>query len=187
VAQDELLHAFLLSEQMETDGRDYYLKLADQSVNERGRALFRHLAAQEDVHRQRLREILATMQKGGEIPLLEVPHDAEKLRTIFSQAVGNLEGDIAAPEAETDAVRIALEMERRSIEFYEAQAKEARDENARCYYRALVSEEKRHHAALLEYCDYVTDPDGWVVSKTRLAPGACFLPGAAGNVSQVEW
>ena len=55
--QDKTLEALQTAIQMEIDGKEYYLKISLESSNELGGKLLASLAAEEDIHRQKLGNI----------------------------------------------------------------------------------------------------------------------------------
>jgi rubrerythrin len=186
--QQELLTALLEAEKMEVEGKEFYLKMSLNSVNERGRQLFRILAEEEDNHRQDFRQIYQSLLSEKETPDLDFPPEKEnRLHSLFPQTVEEVEKEIKAPKAELEAIDTAIGMEKQGIDFYFSQASKAYSPKVRRFYRELVLEEKRHKATLEDYRKYVIDPAGWLVSKTMPSLGCSLLPNSTGNVSDIEW
>lgn len=185
---EELLSALREAEQMEVNGKAFYLEMGRKSVNERGRELFQILAEEEDVHRQDFRQIYQAALSGKEIPGLKFPSEKDnRLHSLFRQTVEEVEREIKAPPAELEAIDTAIGMEQHGIEFYLEQAGKAEFPVVRRFYQDLANEEKRHKATLQDYRKYAVDPAGWLVNKTTPSLGCCLLPQATGNVSEVEW
>lgn len=186
--QEELLAALKYAEQMEIDGKAYYLKMSRASVNKRGRELFEMLAAEEDVHREDFRKIFKAVSEGHDIPEHEFdPEDEHKMKTLFSQAIDELEQEINAPAGELEAIDTAIQMEQGGIDFYRQQADRAKFANVCRFYSDLACEEERHKKTLEDYRRYAVDPEGWLVDKTKPSLGACLLPNAEGGASELEW
>jgi rubrerythrin len=184
----KLLDALRKAEQIEIDGKAWYLKLAEASVNTRGRALFRLLAAEEDVHREDFRRIYEAARDGREAPASSTAvADCTRLRHLFSQSAPDLEAEIKATSGELEAIETAVRMEQGGLDHYRKLAAGEKDPATRRFYQALIRQEESHKSALLDYKAYVTDPEGWLVSKGGPSPGACFLPGAVGGASEAEW
>ncbi|MFA5317527.1 MAG: ferritin family protein [Dehalococcoidales bacterium] len=185
---EKLLAALQEAEKMEVDGKTFYLEMSRKSVNQRGRELFQILAEEEDVHRQDFRKIYDAVLSGLEIPGHEIlSEEASKLHSLFCQAVEEVEKEIKAPAAELEAIDTAIRMEQDGIDFYLNQARKAEFPRVRRFYRELADEEKRHKATLEDYRKYAVDPAGWLVNKTIPSLGACLLPHATGDVSEIEW
>jgi rubrerythrin len=172
---------------MELDGKEFYLRMGKDSVNVRGRELFHRLADEEDIHRGDFKMIYEVISNNKSWPDMTVKHKSEALQTIFSQALDEIDREIAAPQTEFEAIELAIEMETKSIQFYEDQSEEAKYNKERKFYQALVDEEQKHKKALIDYKRYISDPAGWVVSKTKPAAGSSFLPNSTGIFSNIEW
>ncbi|MEW6143041.1 MAG: ferritin family protein [Chloroflexota bacterium] len=185
---NKLLEALRVAEQMEIDGKAFYLKMAEASVNRRGRELFRVLASEEDVHRDDFRRIYEAFRDGKPAPSSGTEcAGCTRIRKLFSQAVPDLEADIKATPAEVEAIDTAVGMEQGGIDYYRNLSAGETDPVVKRFYEALVEQEESHKAALLDYRKYVLDPEGWLVSKTRPSAGSCFTPRAAGEASEMEW
>lgn len=186
--QEQLLAALKHAEQMEIDGKAYYLKMSQASVNQRGRELFQMLAVEEDVHREDFRKIYLAVSQGEDIPQHDFDaEDERKMKTLFSQAIEEVEREISAPATELEGIDIAIKMEQGGIDFYRQQAARAEFPNVRRFYSDLACEEERHKATLEDYRRYAVDPAGWLVNKTSPSLGACMLPNAEGSISDLEF
>ncbi|MBU2608587.1 MAG: hypothetical protein KKF26_04645, partial [Chloroflexi bacterium] len=60
--QDKALAAVKMAIQMETDGKEFYLKAGEASGNELGKKLLTQLAAEEDIHRRKFVQIFETIR-----------------------------------------------------------------------------------------------------------------------------
>jgi rubrerythrin len=184
----KLLEALRVAEQMEIEGKAFYLKMAEASVNRRGRELFRVLASEEDVHRDDFKRIYEALSRGNPPPSSGTAcADCTRIRKLFSQAAPDLEADIKATPEELKAIDTAVEMEQGGIDYYRSLSAGETEPVVRRFYEALVEQEESHKAALLDYRKYIVDPDGWLVSKARPSAGSCFTPRAAGETSEMEW
>jgi len=188
VVNSKLLEALRTAEQMEVDGKAFYLKMAESSVNRRGRELSRVLASEEDVHRDDFKRIYEAFKDGRPVPPSGTAcADCTRIRKLFSQAAPDLEADIRATPDELEAIDAAVGMEQGGIDYYRSLSAGETDPVVRRFYEALVEQEENHKAALLDYRSYVLDPEGWLVSKTRPSAGSCFTPRAVGEASEMEW
>ncbi len=186
--QEQLLEGINIAIQMETDGKQYYLKMSQTSANKRGKELFRILAIEEDRHIADFKSIYNNIrgERGWEI----VPkhHDENTtLKTVFSQAIEEIEQEIKALDSELDAIQVAVSMEEKSYDLYISRSKVALYESERKFYQALANEEKKHKEALLDYRKYILDPAGWLVGKTFPNLGSGYLPRSSGAASPFEW
>jgi len=164
--QDKTLEALQIAIQMETDGKEYYLKTSQESSNELGKKLLQSLAAEEDVHRQNFVEIYDSIRSKKAWPETNFqPTGGRRLRTIFAETLEHAGPDIKAPATELDAVKTAMDMENKTLDFYNSQSKTANYNAEKAFYEALASEEKEHHFVLLDYYEYLKDPAAWFVKK----------------------
>lgn len=185
---NRLLEALRTAEQMEIDGKAFYLKMAEASVNRRGRELFRVLASEEDVHRDDFKRIYEAIKDGVAVPPTGTAvSDCTRIRRLFSQAAPDLEADIRATREELEAIDTAVGMEQGGIDYYRKLESAETDPLVRRFYEALIRQEESHRAALLDYRAYVLDPEGWLVGKSRPSAGLCFTPRATGEASEMEW
>ncbi len=73
--------------------------------------------------------------------------------------------NISSNPSELDAVKIAIDKEKKSYDFYERQVINATYDAEKGFYRNLAAEERVHELALIDYYDYLSDPAGWFVKK----------------------
>jgi len=164
--QDKTLNALQTSIQMEIDGKEYYLKASRESGDELGKKLLQSLAAEEDIHRQKFEQIYNTMRVKKDWPATDFqPDGGQRLRTIFTQATGEIGSKVKAPATELDAVKTAMDMENKTYDFYTRQVEQATYDAEREFYNTLAGEEKEHHLVLLDYYQYLKDPAAWFVEK----------------------
>jgi len=157
--------------QIERDGYKFYHEAADRAVGERGRNMFRGLAADEEKHLRILLVEYRALELGQgwvdpaqalekefeldpanpDLPGEEYP----QLSPIFTPArEPSLEGDIAALE-------FGMETERLSYELYRKSAEEQTDSAAKQAYELLAKEENRHYEILQSSRDYLVDNQTW--------------------------
>ncbi len=168
IEQDKTLEALQIAIQMETDGKEYYLKASQESSNELGKKLLQSLATEEDIHRQKFEEIYNAIRSRKAWPVSDFQHDGGKrLRTIFAKTTEEMGSNIESLTTELDAVQTAMSMENKTYDFYKSQGGSATYNAERDFYETLAAEEREHHLILLDYYEYLKDPAGWFVKKER--------------------
>jgi rubrerythrin len=151
---------------MEKDGKAFYLKASQASTNEMGQQLLKSLAAEEDIHIKVFTKIYEAVRNKQGWPEINFAADGgEKVKTIFEQAMGKINGQAKALTTELVAVQTAMSMENKSYDFYKSQSRQATHNAERDFYEALASQERGHHRVLLDYYEYLKDPAGWFVNK----------------------
>jgi rubrerythrin len=162
--QSKTLEALQTAIKMEIDGKKYYQKMSQSSGNELGGRLFQSLAAEEDIHRKKFAEIYKNLQANKAWPKVEfTPHGGKELKTLFAIASEN----VKSTDSELAAIRTAMDMENKTHDFYQEQARLASFEAEKKYYSTLAGEESAHHAVLLDYFEYLRNPAGWFTMKER--------------------
>jgi len=164
--QDKTLEGLKTAIQMEIDGKQFYLKASRESRNEAGRKLLESLAAEEDVHRQKFEEIFKSIRDQNAWPEVDYKSDGgSSLRTLFARAMEQEGESSKAAQSELDAVQTAVSMEGKTYDFYIAQSLSTPYPAARDFYDALAAQEREHQFILLDYQEYLKNPEGWFVSK----------------------
>lgn len=164
--QDKALQAMQMAIQMENDGREYYLLMSQQSSNNLGKKLMETLAAEEEQHRQRFKEIYNVLRNKKAWPVINIPSGQGKmLRNIFTQAAEDIIVDNIQLDTELDAVKTALDMESKSYDFYKKQETSATYPAEKDFYQNVAYEEWQHHLVLIDYYEYLKDPASWFTSK----------------------
>jgi rubrerythrin len=162
--QEKTLEALKTAIKMEIDGKRYYQKMSQTSDNKLGIRLFQRLAAEEDIHRMIFEDIYKAIQLKKAWPKVGYnPNKGKELKTLFSLA----SQDAKSSSSELQAIQTAMDMENKTRDFYQDQAAKASFEAERKYYLTLVGEESAHHAALLDYYEYLKNPEGWFTMKER--------------------
>jgi len=158
------IEALKMALQMEIDGKTFYLKAAKASGNALGNKLFNTLAKEEDAHRLKFKAIFEAIQAKENWPEVEIEQVAEaELKTVFAQAPAQLE----LRSSEMADVQIALDMENKTRDFYQAQAAKASFKIEKDYYQVLAKEETQHHKALFDYSEYLKNPADYYTMKER--------------------
>ena len=164
--QANTLQGLQIAIQMEIDGKKFYLKTSEESGNELGRELLQKLAAEEDVHRHNFEIIYDGISRKKTWPTTNFkPDRGQKLRTIFAAASEEIGARIKAATTEMDAIKMAMDMEIKSYDFYKSQSQAAAYSAQKDFYEAVAAEEREHHLILLDYYEYLNDPAAWFVAK----------------------
>ena len=114
---DKTLEALQIAIQMESDGKEYYLKVSQESSNELGRKLLESLATEEDIHRQKFEGIYDAIRNKRAWPVITFqPDRAKELRTIFARATEELGSKVEVLATELDTIEKAMDMENKTCD-----------------------------------------------------------------------
>ncbi|WP_297091653.1 ferritin family protein [Thermococcus sp.] len=132
------LEALALALEVEKAELKFYIRLAKKASDERAKKMFLFLAGEEAEHWDIFEEKFA----GALVEKCELPAvDMEALdRLLVKVEEENL--------SEVDAVKIGMEQEKLTWEFYERAAKEAEHESVRRIFEELAKVEKAHYELL---------------------------------------
>lgn len=151
--------------QMEQDGRKFYEAAARNAKDQGTREIFEYLANGEVYHIKRIQEIYDSLARDPhwEESMCEFSPPVEDPK-IFSAALAK--GNMGAGTADDlKALEIGMQMESRSIEFYQRLARQAQDPKERRFLLSLVNEERGHYNFLADYRNYLVDPADWYFIK----------------------
>ena len=157
---EKTIEAIKTAIQMEEDGYKYYMSAAEETNNEMGKAMFKQLAKDEMEHRRVFSAMFdqladrSTWQKLAEqtpgIP--QVPVFKERAKEL-DQSKGMAE--------DANALRIGMENEKKSIEYYEKTALETNDKQARAIFNNIKEQEEYHYNLLQAELDSVMGTGFW--------------------------
>ncbi|MFO7772621.1 MAG: ferritin family protein [Dehalococcoidia bacterium] len=151
---------------MEVEGKEFYQKASQKSSNRLAKELFEQLATEEDVHRRKFEEIYQALKRGQNWPDTEPPSEqGKKLKSLFAIATKALGSKGKAAESELDAIKMAMDMEIKSRDFYHSRSEESTLPVEKRFYEALAGEERGHHLALVDSYEYLSDPAGWFTRR----------------------
>jgi rubrerythrin len=146
--------------QLEKDGRAFFEQAAEETKNELGKKMFRKLAADEIRHLQVFKKMFETLtdpktwsQLCKEGPSRErMPFFGEKAKTRKAAEKG---------AGELSALRQALEVERKAIDFFRQVAQDTDDADARRIFETIAREETSHYDLIQAQIDSVTHSGFW--------------------------
>ncbi len=146
------LEALALALEVEKTELKFYIRLARKARDERARKMFLFLAKEEAEHWDLFEEkFLEEVVEKCELPAV----DREMLGKLIVQTdEGNL--------SEVDAVKIGMEQEKLTWEFYEKAAEEAEHDSVRRLFEELARIEKSHYELLKAQYDSVMKTGIWM-------------------------
>jgi len=146
------LEALALALEVEKAELNFYIRLARKAGNERARKMFLFLAGEEAEHWSIFEEnFVRKLVEECELPAVD-KEVLEKL--LVSAEEENL--------SEVDAVRIGMEQEKLTWEFYEKAAEEAEHEAVRRVFEELAKVEKAHYELLKAQYDSLMKTGIWM-------------------------
>ncbi|KPK62210.1 MAG: hypothetical protein AMK73_06530 [Planctomycetes bacterium SM23_32] len=157
----ELKQALDQARKLEMDGIEFYTQAAEGCGVLSGKRMFESFAADE---RRHLR-IITDLAEGIGVDVAGMPMPRDEIRTLFTEATERLGDYVEATSDESDAVRVAMGMEKESYDLYAGQAETADDEAVRQLFERLAREENQHYEMLENTIEYLTSNEEWFLWK----------------------
>ncbi|HXX53015.1 MAG TPA: ferritin family protein [Thermodesulfovibrionales bacterium] len=126
----------------------FYHHAAERTVNPIGKRVFLSVMESEKKH---LRDLRAILKEGHTAHCSVYP--ASKIR-VFLKKISVIKDD-------TEALKIAMEMEKESIELYGKLSKQVRTGKEKAFFQNLLSEEQQRYAELSDICLFLSDSCSW--------------------------
>jgi rubrerythrin len=150
------MNAIEIAIKMETDAIDFYRAASEKVQNSVGKKMFLSIMEDEKRHLQMLTDIF----KGLDIKAEDI-HPMKKIKSIFEEYREEMMERAEATEDEMNAFRIAMDMEKKGMEFYEKAAKDAPSEKERELFKRLVKEEEQHYAVFSNTYFFMQNTGSW--------------------------
>ena len=149
---------------LELDGRAFYRRAAIVTAHPSGKRMFLRLADQEQNHVEELGALFADLVGVAEWQQIAAE---EAANTQQSPVIAQLEVAVAARghgavADDTQALRIAMELERRALSFFDGLIAHAADPNQRALLQELADEERFHYDCLQTQLDSVLNVGIWL-------------------------
>lgn len=150
---------------IEREGREFYLKAAQTTQDERGRETFAALGNDEEKHYALVKKQMDSLNRAGKwVTSSEKPRVGLDLsKPIFPKGKEALEKAVAASarSSDWDALLFGLDIETRSYELYQKGASETSDPAGRRTFEFLAGQEQTHFELLMMRLDALFGPVSW--------------------------
>ncbi|MTI65528.1 MAG: rubrerythrin [Firmicutes bacterium] len=147
---------------MELDGKRFYEELMGKANDKGLKNIFKMLAEDEKKHH----DIIKEMRNKGDINVDF--KDLGNTDNIFEKLEKNKE-NFSLDKSEIEVYKHALDIEDKSINFYNKQFEKAKEETEKKIFKTLVEEEKKHKSILENIIDFVNEPNKKIGKKSENA------------------
>jgi len=145
---------------VEVNGMSTYTAFADKTQNENGKNMFRKLAKDEEEHEIMLKEQLEHLTKNGTWKEIQIPQS--KLQSLVPEVrEKQIRTKGKAKLGEIDALNTALDMERKTAEYYREQAEKIEDTQAKAMFSQLAEWEDSHFDLIQAELDSLKNTGMW--------------------------
>ncbi|MEE9192561.1 MAG: ferritin family protein [Candidatus Aerophobetes bacterium] len=129
--------------------------------------MFLYFAEDEKSHLAVLNDILTDLRLSGSSRFFEEKSPRERIKTIFQDLKDEIKERIAANPDELEALKIGMDMESKSVEFYQGALEKAEDSPLKRFFTRVIEEEKQHYQLLQNTHSYLEDSGEWFLWEER--------------------
>jgi len=145
----------------EQEGLEMYQKAREKTTNSDGKKMFLALVEDEKSHVRMIKRIAEGLGMSEALQEALDGTPRERIKTIFSKARDELPREVATSTDDVEALRLALDFEKRGYEFYGRVAKDACSESEKALFESLALEENEHYAILQQTLEYLDNTGQW--------------------------
>jgi len=141
----------------ETDAIAFYKEAASKTEHPVGRQMFLSIIEDEQNHLADFRCIFEGLQ-------LKIPHTSnqgKKMKTVFGGNREALLKKIRAATDEMEALKLAIQMAKETIGFYEKLSVKVKTVKEKALFERLLGEERRHYAISSNTYFFLSNPENW--------------------------
>ena len=150
------MNAIEIAIKMETDAINFYSKAAERIKHPVGKKML--LAITEDEKRHL--DVLSQIFEEIDIKIKDVS-PMKNIKTVFESMKDEMTERIEATTDELEAFKIAMQMEKESVEFYKRAGSEAQTEKEKSLFERLVKEEQEHYDIFANTYLFLSDTGSW--------------------------
>ena len=151
---------------MEEGGIDFYQKAKEKTSYPLAKKMFLSFAEDEKRHLTALKKILTDL-KFSDFAQFFKEKPRQKINDIFRKVSNEIKERIAANPDELEALKIGIDMELESIEFYQTALEKSEDNHQKAFLRRLTEEEKEHHQLLQNTHSYLKNSGDWFLWEEK--------------------
>ncbi|HUV80755.1 MAG TPA: ferritin family protein [Candidatus Bathyarchaeia archaeon] len=163
---EERLKALEIAIKLEEDGKRFYTDASEKATSTFAKDIFGSLAKDEEVHLEKVKEIYDKLKEERAWPKVVTSiGDVVKTKAVFPTDAKDLNMTEEEISESVNVLKTGIEMEEKSITFYNGLAEKATDHFETRFFIALAHEERGHYLSLWDYREYLEDPAGWFGMK----------------------
>jgi rubrerythrin len=148
--------------------REFYLRHAQRTKNQVGKAMFQQIADEELEHYQRLKELHEKWEKREKWPET-VPLRVKDtiVKDVLKDVVAKVDEAREKDDDDLQAIRTALDFEAKGAAHYAKLRDEVSDPKEKEFFDLLSRIEREHYVSLKDTEEYLIDPAAWFTKTER--------------------
>ena len=159
-ASPKVAEAIKMAIELEKEGYAFFRSAAAKTNNKLGKEMFERLADEEIKHMETFRKMFDSISKAEDWQEVVSHLKGVKKVPVFSEAENKMKAE--REPGEVEALREAMEIERKAIDFFNNAKENSNDETAREIFERIKQEEEFHHALLQAQYDSVMGAGFWL-------------------------
>jgi rubrerythrin len=145
----------------EREGLEMYQKASERTLYPLGKEMLLSLAEDEKSHIRMIEKIAHGLGLSKALEEARKGTPRQRVKTAFAELKEAVAEDLAVCADELEALKIALDMEKRSYAFYKQGATEAASRDEAALFEKLAAEEDEHYRMLQNTYEYLQDSNHW--------------------------
>jgi len=151
---------------MEESGIGFYQKAEEKTSYPLAKKMFLSFAEDEKRHLTVLKKILTDL-KFSDLDQFFAERPRQKIENIFRKVKNEIKERITANPDELEALKIGIDMELESVQFYQTALEKSEDNLQKAFLRRLVEEEKEHLQMLQNTHSYLKNSGDWFLWEEK--------------------
>jgi len=151
---------------MEESGIGFYQKAEEKTSYPLAKKMFLSFAEDEKRHLTVLKKILTDL-KFSDLDQFFAERPRQKIENIFRKVKNEIKERITANPDELEALKIGIDMELESVQFYQTALEKNEDNLQKAFLRRLVEEEKEHLQMLQNTHSYLKNSGDWFLWEEK--------------------
>jgi rubrerythrin len=150
------MNAIDIAIRMEKDAIKFYTEASEKIKHPAGKKMLMSITEDEKRHMKMLAEIFREI----DIKIDEVS-PMKNVKTVFESMKDSMMKRIEATNDELEAFKVAMQMEKEGIAFYQKAEAEAQKSKEKALFNRLIREEQEHYNIFANTYSFMTDSGSW--------------------------
>ncbi|MCX7991825.1 MAG: ferritin family protein [Proteobacteria bacterium] len=145
----------------EQNGREFFLKSAEEAKNPFAKEIFKTLADEELKHIKRIKEVFDNLVRENVLPTNIPASENKPWKNIFKEALERFRELVKSDIQDKEAIKLGLDFESKGFKFYDQLAKKSTDPVEKRFFEILRDEEEGHYLLIENLEKFLLNPVDW--------------------------
>lgn len=158
------MNAIELAIRMEKDAISFYTEAVEKTRHPFGKKMFQSFIEDEKRHLKLLDDIFT----GLHVDVMPTS-PVQNIKSLFEELKDEMMERVQAETDEIEAIRLAMDFEKKGYEFYKKKSQETTDEKEKALFETLTKEEEEHFKVLQNTLFFLTNTGSWFMWEEHSA------------------